>query len=61
MAETPCNQLLIDTATKLLIINLPTLKSVAMSLSGEDSILFICESNRKGRGTILDCSMGPDI
>ena len=32
MAETSCNQLLIDTATYLLTINMPTLKSLAMSL-----------------------------
>ena len=32
VAKTSCNQLLIDSATYLLTINLPTLKSVAMSL-----------------------------
>ena len=32
MAETSCNQLLIDTAMTLLLINSPTVKSIAMSL-----------------------------
>ena len=32
VAKMSCNQLLIDSATYLLTINLPTLKSVAMSL-----------------------------
>ena len=32
LAEASCNQLLIDSATYLLTINSPTLKSVAMSL-----------------------------
>ena len=32
VAKTSCNQLLIDSAMYLLTINLPTLKSVAMSL-----------------------------
>ena len=32
MAEKSCNQLLIDTAMTLLLINLRTVKSIAMSL-----------------------------
>ena len=46
VAETSCNQLLIDSATYLLTINSPTLKSVAMSLYDIDTYIVIMFKQR---------------